>query len=897
MIQQDGAARKAAARNTDTLTIPGQRFTDTYSDRILVVCFAAKGQGMKNSTTPSVSYGGVNMSLAARGDGLIGSQFGGVWIYTLAGPYDARNVEINFQGAMAEQIAAVSAVFHGVDQSKPIGQSRGDFGSSPDSMTMWASSPGSRFISSIVGGSGEENRFVESEILAAMEAGEMSMNVAITDSPGEDVELDFNISDGSSRNAIAVVELMPAQTQTGQNVVVTEIMFNEKRAAVAEGTTGDNGAEITGEFGTLTMGADGSYDYVADQPAAGSLSPDAQVTEIFTYVLSNGGEISTHELPVPVNGSANEEGPREAPAEMEQEEPAEEEPGELAVTKIRFEEGPPLEVINGTTSENGTAIDGKYGTLTIGSDGSYSYLAGKDEAHRLSPTETVHEEFSYVLSNGRESAVAKLSVEVEGLDREEQPVSEDGTDRIFEIVEIKAGNGVSFPVVSGSTALSGGTNISGNFGTLTIGADGSYEYVVGKSLSTSPEQAPVETFTYTISDGVSVDTQVMTISVTLPEEEFADEEIPVHQEPAADSPQLESLVYQISFESDVEDVGIEDFELVGAEGGSIREISKVSDRVYDLTIEGPDLRKHQDSIQVTYVAAPKVSDRKEMETEWPVPVEDPPADHSAVPEESAIPELPEEEVSEETGTMAESVPASSEHELEPQSFSDLGNTQYTSEVDVPDQVETIMESAPPPEPTMTHSDLDGPARDVIKPQRIAPVGFPFLKNKAPTTALPLEGITKLFKDPEDKRFFGGVRILKGEEQGSPEISYVPYFAGAASPGATIGITIRNSLGIEVATTSIVADLSGYWTASPEMDMDETQYTIAIEETPATWEGTSFPARAMAAQIIGGLPAEEETVRTLAHGQIVGGIIKGRSMEEFMSGLMDMPDNSFMDESK
>jgi hypothetical protein len=230
------------------------------------------------------------------------------------------------------------------------------------------------------------------------------------------------------------------------------------------------------------------------------------------------------------------------------------------------------------------------------------------------------------------------------------------------------------------------------------------------------------------------------------------------------------------------------------------------------------------------------------------------------------------------------------------SFSDLGNTQYTSEIEVPDQ-KPIVGIASAPEKTVTHSNLEDPAPTIIKPQRIAPVGVPFLKDKAPTTALPLEGITKLFRDPEDKRFFGGVRILKGEEQGNPEISYVPYFAGAASPGATIGITIRNSLGIEVAMTSIVADLSGYWTASPQMDMnDESQYTIAIEETPATWEGTSFPARAMAAQIIGGLPGEQETVRTLAHGQIVGGIIKGRSMEEFMSGMMELPDQSFIDES-
>ena len=52
---------------------------------------------------------------------------------------------------------------------------------------------------------------------------------------------------------------------------------------------GSVGSGVTGTYGTLTLNADGSYTYIADQAAADALGTGVQATDTFTYTLQDDG--------------------------------------------------------------------------------------------------------------------------------------------------------------------------------------------------------------------------------------------------------------------------------------------------------------------------------------------------------------------------------------------------------------------------------------------------------------------------------------------------------------------------------------------------------------------------------------------------------------------------------
>ena len=59
-------------------------------------------------------------------------------------------------------------------------------------------------------------------------------------------------------------------------------------STVSEGSTyASGGTTVTGTYGTLTIGADGSYTYTADQSAADDLDKDDTATDVFTYTVSD----------------------------------------------------------------------------------------------------------------------------------------------------------------------------------------------------------------------------------------------------------------------------------------------------------------------------------------------------------------------------------------------------------------------------------------------------------------------------------------------------------------------------------------------------------------------------------------------------------------------------------
>ena len=69
------------------------------------------------------------------------------------------------------------------------------------------------------------------------------------------------------------------------------------------GTAGSVGAALTGTYGQLTINANGSYTYVANQAAADALDPGDTVTDAFNYTVSDGnGEDDIAVLTITVVG-------------------------------------------------------------------------------------------------------------------------------------------------------------------------------------------------------------------------------------------------------------------------------------------------------------------------------------------------------------------------------------------------------------------------------------------------------------------------------------------------------------------------------------------------------------------------------------------------------------------
>jgi VCBS repeat-containing protein len=342
---------------------------------------------------------------------------------------------------------------------------------------------------------------------------------------------------------------------------------------------------ITGLYGTLHVNAIGGYQYVVDNTntTVQALRTAGQsLVERFDYTLADLASVtSTATLTVTVlgandapvglddNGIAVEAGGvgnatagsdavgnvlTDAPADRDVD------AGDtLTVTLGRFArelaQGLSVPVAPGTTSANGTALAGTYGTLTLGADGSYRYVVDNTNAavQRLSPGDTLLEYFSYQVTDAAGlSDVAQLRIVVQGA--QDNPVASDdaataqaGSAGINErsptgnvirfpsrpgSIDQAGGNGVDndvdrvdrpntqlavngvrtdnlspggalSAVTSGTTSVNG-TQVAGAYGTLHIGADGSFLYDVDSSnaavIALAPGATLTETFTYRITD-------------------------------------------------------------------------------------------------------------------------------------------------------------------------------------------------------------------------------------------------------------------------------------------------------------------------------------------------------------------------------------------------------------
>ena len=198
----------------------------------------------------------------------------------------------------------------------------------------------------------------------------------------------------------------------------------------------------------------------------------------------------------------------------------------------------------GTTGSVGQALAGTYGSLTLNSDGSYTYTPTNGGS--LAAGAKVTDVFTYTVSDGKGgSDKATLTVTVVGVN--DPPVAHDDTGFVLQgkSLTVSSTNGVvtssSVPggadldpdtvnatssgltvtaVRTGSESGSGsagqvGVKLSGEYGDLTLSSSGAYTYTANNAAALTANQTATDNFAYTISDGKGgFDTATLSITIS-----------------------------------------------------------------------------------------------------------------------------------------------------------------------------------------------------------------------------------------------------------------------------------------------------------------------------------------------------------------------------------------------
>ena len=221
----------------------------------------------------------------------------------------------------------------------------------------------------------------------------------------------------------------------------------------------------------------------------------------------------------------------------------------LTVSKIKKNGGSYSNVSSGSAyNSSGTSVTGSYGTLTIGADGSYTYTADHADADALDAGDNITDVFVYEVSDGNSgTATANITITITGIN--DDPVAVNDTDSVNEdasvtktgaqndvlnddtdadaddattltVTKIRKNGGSDSNVTASSTHDGTGstapTSVTGTYGTLQIGADGSYIYTADQAAADDLDAGDqvTDVFVYTASDGTTPVTANLTITVT-----------------------------------------------------------------------------------------------------------------------------------------------------------------------------------------------------------------------------------------------------------------------------------------------------------------------------------------------------------------------------------------------
>ncbi|KAF4513784.1 UNVERIFIED_CONTAM: hypothetical protein B566_EDAN011705 [Ephemera danica] len=273
----------------------------------------------------------------------------------------------------------------------------------------------------------------------------------------------------------------------------------------------DVGSRISA-YGSLQLSADGAYTYVLDNTsdAIQALAAGEVVTETFGYTITDGIASSSASLTVTINGS-NDAPVVTADVASLAEDTLTQATGNVLANDSDVDAGDTL-----TVADAGVRV-GAYGTLTLNTDGGYAYALNHNAVQSLAAGQQVIEQFDYALSDQSVQTQGNIEITIAG--ENDVPVAE--ADSAY----VNAGNAsqATGNVLVNDSDIDAGDALSvldhgtrqGQYGTLTLNADGSYAYTLNPLVvqSLGVNQTLNESFDYLVSDGITDAGSALTVTI------------------------------------------------------------------------------------------------------------------------------------------------------------------------------------------------------------------------------------------------------------------------------------------------------------------------------------------------------------------------------------------------
>ena len=187
-----------------------------------------------------------------------------------------------------------------------------------------------------------------------------------------------------------------------------------------------------GTYGTIVINEDGSYRYTADQDAADALDPGDEVTDLFTYTISDGETTDTAEIAIKVTGVNDQPTLNAIPAGTisDQENSTDLVTSNLTGTLTASDPDASASLSFGISAVSSTELRsqsneiglsatstqaGTYGTLSLNtSTGAYNYTPNSAAIEALSAGDSVSDSFSLYASDGSLSATQSFQINITG---------------------------------------------------------------------------------------------------------------------------------------------------------------------------------------------------------------------------------------------------------------------------------------------------------------------------------------------------------------------------------------------------------------------------------------------------------------------------------------------------
>ena len=373
----------------------------------------------------------------------------------------------------------------------------------------------------------------------------ITVNVtAVNDAPSatnDTASVDEDATTTVSNASNGVIDNNDTDTESDTLVITNITHTNGNTESVTANTTHSNGQSIIGTYGTLTIGANGTYTYVADQDVTDALDASDEVDDVFTYTISDGnGGTDTASITVTVTGV--NDAPTSTGGTITTNE---DENYTLTVNDFNFsdpDDSGSLNKVKITTLETNGNLEYYNGTAWVAvtqnqeitaSDITSGYLRFRPDANENGSSYTT---FGYQVSDGTVySSATTMTVNVTAVN--DAPVATDDASSVTEdsnvrvraneddllnddsdtendsltVTLIKPLNGSNTSISSGSS-----TTITGTYGQLTVNSNGSYTYRANQDAADTLDtgESAQEQFVYTVSDGNGgTDTGILTITI------------------------------------------------------------------------------------------------------------------------------------------------------------------------------------------------------------------------------------------------------------------------------------------------------------------------------------------------------------------------------------------------